>query len=120
MNKNENNINLFVYGELLKEEILLNLIKRIPLMENAKIVGYEKFFDEKIGYYGVRKKENSIVNGKILFNISNEELKIFDDFEDEGVYYFRKPAKIHCENKIYDGYVYLRTANAKINNNYKL
>ena len=102
-------INVFAYGELMKKDRLKELINRIPEMKKGKIMGFEKFFDQSIGYYGIRKKENSVVEGIILFGISEDELKIFDDYEDEGEYYFRR--KTHAydnEGNKYDVFIYIR------------
>ncbi len=125
--------NVFAYGELMKKDRLMELINRIPEMKKGKIIGYEKFFDKSIGYYGVRKKEktekrknnkytgnsgnnkkiensvvDSVVEGIVLLNISKDELKIFDDYEDEGIYYFREKTMAYCEDGKYEVYVYLR------------
>lgn len=62
-------MNVFAYGELMKKERLNELINRIPEMKKGKIIGFEKFFDKSIGHYGIRKKENSVVEEIILFNI---------------------------------------------------
>jgi len=103
------NMNVFAYGELMKKERLKELINRIPEMKKGKIFGFEKFFDQSIGYYGIRKKENSTVEGIILFDISEDELKIFDDYEDEGEYYFREKTIVYCKDgKEYTAFVYLR------------
>ena len=104
-------MNVFAYGELMKKERLKELINRIPEMKKGKIFGFEKFFDKSIGYYGVRKKEkeNSTVEGTILFDISEDELKIFDDYEDEGEYYFRTETIAYDdEGNKYKVFVYLR------------
>ena len=102
-------INVFAYGELMKKDRLKELINRIPEMKKGKIMGFEKFFDQSIGYYGIRKKENSVVEGIILFGISEDELKIFDDYEDEGEYYFREKTIVYCKDgKEYTAFVYLR------------
>ncbi|AEF97246.1 gamma-glutamylcyclotransferase family protein [Methanotorris igneus] len=108
MHKNKK-FNVFAYGELMKEERLKELINRVPKMKKGKIFGFEKFFDEGIGYYGIKKKEGSVVEGVILMDITEEELRIFDDYEDEGIYYFREKTKAYDEEgNEYDVYVYLR------------
>ncbi|WP_459201932.1 gamma-glutamylcyclotransferase family protein [Methanococcus sp. CF] len=102
-------VNIFAYGELMKDERLLELINRIPERNSGKIINFEKFFDEKIGYYGVRLKENSLVDGIILFDISSKELEIFDNYEDEGTYYSKnKTICYDLEGKSYESYVYVR------------
>ena len=96
----------------MKDEILLILIDRIPNRKKGKIKGYEKFFDNSIGYYGIRKKENSEVSGMILFDISDEELKKFDDFENEGVHYHRVKTKAYLDNEEeYEVFIYKRDVN---------
>ena len=102
-------MNLFVYGELMKDEVLLRLINRIPEKKKGKIKGYEKFFDYPIGYYGVRRRKGSEVSGVILLNISEEELRVFDHFEDEGLLYHRVKTKAYDEDgNEYEVYLYIR------------
>ncbi|GEM_PF-1855997 len=101
--------NVFAYGELMKKERLLELINRIPEMIKGRVYNYKKFFDETIGYYGARKKEGSYIDGIILLDITDKELRIFDDYEDLDVYYIRKRTTAVSENgEVYDVYIYLR------------
>ncbi|CAF29935.1 gamma-glutamylcyclotransferase family protein [Methanococcus maripaludis] len=101
--------NIFAYGELMKDEILFELINRVPEKNLGKIYNFEKFFDEKIGYYGIKPKENSSISGIILFNINSTELEIFDDYEDEGTYYSKNKTICYDLNgKGYESYVYVR------------
>ena len=102
-------VNVFAYGELMKKERLLELINRVPKMIKGKVYGYEKFFDETIGYYGARKKEESYIEGVILLDITDKELEIFDDYEDLDVYYIReKTTVIGNDVNKYEAYIYLR------------
>jgi len=102
-------VNVFAYGELMKKERLLELINRVPKMIKGRVYGYEKFFDETIGYYGAKKKEGSYIDGIILLNITDDELKIFDDYEDLDVHYIReKTVAIGEYGNEYDVYIYLR------------
>jgi len=102
-------LNIFAYGELMKDSVLLDLIGRIPEKKKGYIKNYEKFFDESIGYYGVRKKDGKIVRGIILKDISKEELKVIDKYEDEGDLYFRVKTPIYCDDGgVLDGFVYVR------------
>jgi gamma-glutamylcyclotransferase (GGCT)/AIG2-like uncharacterized protein YtfP len=102
-------VNVFAYGELMKKGRLLELINRVPKMIKGRVYGYEKFFDVTIGYYGARKKENSYIDGIILLNITDKELKIFDDYEDLDVHYIReKTIAIGEDGNKYDVYIYLR------------
>lgn len=102
-------MNLFAYGELMKDGVLLRLIGRIPEKKRGKIKGYERFFDYSIGYYGVRRREGSEVSGVILLGITEEELVIFDYFEDEGELYYRVKTKAYDENgEEYEVFLYLR------------
>ncbi len=101
--------NVFAYGELMKEERLKELINRIPKMKKGKVFGFEKFFDDIIGYYGAREKKNKFIEGVILFDITEDELKIFDDYEDEGIYYIRRETSaIDEEGNKYSVFIYLR------------
>jgi len=101
--------NIFAYGELTKDERLFELINRIPKKFNAEIHGFEKFFDKKIGYYGIRKLEKSSVKGVILFEINSKELKILDEYEDEGIYYLKNETVAFDEfGKSHDVIVYVR------------
>jgi len=102
-------MNLFVYGELMKDHVLLHLINRIPKKKRGRIKNYEKFFDPSIGYYGVRRKEGAEVSGFILLDITEDELKIFDYFEDEGELYHRIKTKAYDEDgREYEVFLYVR------------
>ena len=96
----------------MKEEVLKQLIGRVPKIIKGRVYNYKKFFDKSIGYYGAKREEGSYIDGVILINITPEELKIFDDYEDLGIYYIREKTKaIGEDGKEYDVYIYLRVDN---------
>ncbi len=101
-------INIFAYGELCKDNILKSLIGRVPKKIKGKVFGYKKVFWDDIGYFGAIKG-NGEIEGFILLNISRDELKIIDDYEDLGIYYIREKTKaIGEDGKEYEVYIYLR------------
>ncbi|MCQ6254506.1 gamma-glutamylcyclotransferase family protein [Methanocaldococcus sp.] len=105
----KNYYNVFAYGELMKKDVLLKLINRVPKMIKGRVYGFKKFFDKSIGYYGAVKEDGSYIDGIILLGITEKELKIFDDYEDLGIYYIReKTISIGEDGKKYDVYIYLR------------
>ncbi|WP_423791980.1 gamma-glutamylcyclotransferase family protein [Methanocaldococcus indicus] len=102
-------VNIFAYGELTKKEVLKKLINRIPKMIKGRVYGYKRIFCEDIGYYGAIKDKNSFIEGVILLDINNNELKIIDDFEDLNIFYIReRTTAIGEDNKKYPVYIYIR------------
>ncbi|ADG13644.1 AIG2 family protein [Methanocaldococcus infernus ME] len=102
-------MNVFAYGELMKDKVLKTLIGKVPKKIKGRVYNYKKFFDNSIGYYGAKREEGSYIDGVILIDITPKELEIFDDFEDLNIYYIREKTKaIGEDGKEYEVYIYLR------------
>jgi gamma-glutamylcyclotransferase (GGCT)/AIG2-like uncharacterized protein YtfP len=97
--KHENEIkkiDLFVYGTLLNDQhvkLLLNRnVKSIP----AVLTNYLRVSPSNAFFFIVQQK-GSEVFGRLLKDLSPEEIKRIDAFEDEGNLYHRKKVYVHCE-----------------------
>ncbi len=72
---------VFVYGEFLKDTVLRRLVGRVPTRTNAKLRGYRKFLDDLLGFYNLVHDEHGIVEGQLLLDVSDDELRALDAFE---------------------------------------
>ncbi|EEF34406.1 Protein AIG2, putative [Ricinus communis] len=75
---------VFVYGSLLEEDIVRVLLKRVPRSSPAVLHGFHRFSIKGRVYPAILPVSNnsSHVAGKVLFGISDPELRILDIFED--------------------------------------
>ena len=84
-------VDLFVYGTLMNDkyvELLLNRkVNSIPGM----LYHYMRM-DPSWSFPFIVKHRGAVTKGRILQDITTEELKILDEFEDEGKMYYRRPA----------------------------
>lgn len=83
-------VDLFVYGTLMNDkyvELLLNRhVKSVP----ARLYHFMRM-DPSWCFPFIVKHKGAVTRGRILQDITAEELKILDDFEDEGNMYYRRP-----------------------------
>jgi gamma-glutamylcyclotransferase (GGCT)/AIG2-like uncharacterized protein YtfP len=84
-----NNVDLFVYGTLVHERYLQLLLNRKVESIPAKLFHYMRL-TPSWNFPFIVKQKGAVTEGRILRNITKEELKILDDFEDEGELYFRR------------------------------
>ena len=96
---------LFVYGTLIFDEILSELLKRKFVSAPGLLENYEmkKFLNAE--YPGIIAEKNSRVSGKIIFNINAQDIAILDAYE--GVMYKRRILKVKTNSKEYDCQVYI-------------
>lgn len=73
----------FVYGTLMFDEVLQALINRSPRKSSAVIRGYRRYCIRDQVFPGTVAATDSQVQGVVLFDISPQELEIFDEFEGE-------------------------------------
>ena len=99
--------NIFVYGTLLNEEILKRLLNCVPQMDNATLHGFKRVQVEGEAYPAIRPDSESLVNGAVLYDISDHQLLILDDYE--SFHYQRKKVdvvlidnrSIKCQTYVY-------------------
>lgn len=101
--------NVFVYGTLIFPEVVFGLTNKNFKSRSAILTGYQRFkiFDNEISrsYPAITKKPNKKVEGKILFDVDEESLKILDFFEDSD--YIRKELTVSFENQKTTAFVYV-------------
>ncbi|XP_024363003.1 AIG2-like protein D isoform X3 [Physcomitrium patens] len=74
--------NVFVYGSLLAPEVLTALLHRVPPASLAVVHDYHRFSIKNRIYPAVLPSKGDKVFGKVLFDLSDQELHILDEFED--------------------------------------
>lgn len=108
--------NIFVYGTLIFPEIVFALTGKNFKTQNATLEGYRRYkiFDDNIPrrYPAIAESEGHKVEGKILFEVDEESLKILDFFEEED--YFRKELTVLTDNdRKVSAFVYLWNSELK-------
>lgn len=83
------NIDLFVYGTLMNDQYVQLLLNRKVESVPARLNHYMRM-NPSWSFPFVVKHHGAVTNGRILRDISVEELKILDEFEDEGNMYYRR------------------------------
>ncbi|EFN58718.1 hypothetical protein CHLNCDRAFT_140371 [Chlorella variabilis] len=77
----------FVYGTLMYPEVLNALINRVPKMEPAVILGYQRYRIRGQVFPGtIRSAPDSQVAGMVLLDLQPDELEMFDEFEGDEYY----------------------------------
>ncbi|BDA40600.1 AIG2-like protein D [Coccomyxa sp. Obi] len=79
--------NVFVYGTLMSEEVVMTLIKRAPKQQPARIRGYRRHRIKGFIFPAIiPATESDEVNGLVLYDLSEKEMEVFDEFEGEEYY----------------------------------
>jgi gamma-glutamylcyclotransferase (GGCT)/AIG2-like uncharacterized protein YtfP len=89
---------IFVYGTLLNDEVLENILGHIPTKCSAQLHGYKrvKVLGEK--YPAILPDENSKVDGVILIELSATDLKYLDEYE--GMHYERQSVLVSAVTSV--------------------
>ena len=96
---------LFVYGTLMNPNTVKRLTGKSPTYEKAFLIGYEKY---SIGYIPyIIKNKDSKVEGLLITNLDEKDLKKIDRYEGEGYLYTRKKVEVTTENGKERVYVYV-------------
>ncbi|CAL1385300.1 unnamed protein product [Linum trigynum] len=79
---------VFVYGSLMADEVVSILLKRVPPSSPAILYGYHRFSIREKVYPAILpvvgdKQVQVHVQGRVLFGITDPELRVFDAFEDQ-------------------------------------
>ena len=72
---------LFVYGTLLNDEILEQLLSFVPEKTNATLFGYKRVQVKDEVYPGIFPHATSSVVGLLLGGLSHQHLTILDNYE---------------------------------------
>ncbi|XVF26512.1 hypothetical protein REPUB_Repub14bG0023100 [Reevesia pubescens] len=75
--------NVFVYGSLLADDVVRVLLNRIPPPSAALLNGFHRFSIKGRVYPAILPVQNGEVIGKVLLGITDPELHILDEFEDD-------------------------------------
>ena len=83
---------VFVYGTLMAPEVMGALIKRVPLMQPARLDGFERWSLRGAVFPAAREAAGGRVDGMLVDGLSTDELAVLDWFEDGG--YERLPVRV--------------------------
>lgn len=84
-------VNLFVYGTLMDDELVVELTGRRFRKEAAVLVGYRRVQPEG-GFPFIVPDSAAVVRGFLLYELDTEALRALDRYEDEGHLYRRTSA----------------------------
>jgi gamma-glutamylcyclotransferase (GGCT)/AIG2-like uncharacterized protein YtfP len=102
-------INIFVYGTLIFPEVVFALTKKSFRTEDAILNDFSRFkiYDGEISrrYPAIFEDQNGKVEGKILFDVDEESLRILDFFEDND--YQRRELKALVNSEEFTVFVYV-------------
>lgn len=87
------NIDLFVYGTMMSSRHVKLLLNREVESEPCTLYNYLKIVPPGAFFFIVRQ-HGTMVRGRLLKNLSPEEIAQLDAFENEGTLYFRVPVVI--------------------------
>jgi len=85
----EENVDLFVYGTMMSDQHVRLLLNRKVDSEPAVLHNYMRVVPPG-AFYFVVKQHGATAPGRLLKDLSPEELERLDAFEDEGNLYFRR------------------------------
>jgi len=80
--------NLFVYGSLMRKEVIKRCINRIPKSKKAVLNGWKKILDPFFPYPFLIKHSFAKVEGLFYFRLSHKKMEELDRYEscDRGFY----------------------------------
>ncbi len=96
---------LFAYGTLMFPEVQRAVIGREPPMKEAILRGYKRLRVKGQNYPGIIESANSVVRGRLLQGLTEEELLRIDEYEGEE--YERTTAIIQTAKGPVDAFVYV-------------
>ena len=73
---------LFTYGTLMVEDIFLSVTGQKFSSSSAYVMGYQRYQVRNKNYPGIIL-ENGMVSGQLYFNISQDIMKLIDEYEGE-------------------------------------
>jgi gamma-glutamylcyclotransferase (GGCT)/AIG2-like uncharacterized protein YtfP len=90
-------IDLFVYGTLMNDRYVEMLLHRKVEYTKAELHHYI-CVNLSWSFPFIVKSQGAVTQGRILKDITKDELKILDNFEDEGAMYYRRPVVARVTN----------------------
>ena len=93
----EDHIDLFVYGTMMSDQHVRLLLNRKVESEPAVLHNYMRVVPPG-AFYFVVKQHGATAPGRLLKDLSPEELERLDAFEDEGNLYFRRVVVVRTED----------------------
>ena len=75
---------MFVYGELCKPLVLLEILGRVPSSEPALLDGFSRKANPETGYFHAVRHPTDLIAGLLLKSIKRNELEKLDCFENVG------------------------------------
>jgi gamma-glutamylcyclotransferase (GGCT)/AIG2-like uncharacterized protein YtfP len=88
--------NLFVYGTLLSKDIWSRIVSEDYLFDSAVLKGYARKKVKGKNYPGLIEQDGSVVEGKIYYDVSEEDFRKLDEYEGEE--YVRKKVSVLLES----------------------
>jgi gamma-glutamylcyclotransferase (GGCT)/AIG2-like uncharacterized protein YtfP len=82
-------VDLFVYGTLMDDALVVELTGRSFRKEQARLPGYRKVMPRG-GYPYIVPDATEAVEGLVLHDVDDEALRAFDVYEDERLYLRRE------------------------------
>ncbi len=73
---------LFVYGELCKPAVLVEILGRVPPAAPALLRGYRRESNPATGYFRAVRHADAVIAGLVLQDISTADLEALDRYED--------------------------------------
>lgn len=101
---------LFAYGEFLKDEVLRDLLGRVPPRAPAVLRGYKRVLEKATGFYNVVPAKRSAVEGVVMTDLSDEDLAKLDLFEEASALYYREEHEVEVAGGRATAWVYVRKA----------
>jgi gamma-glutamylcyclotransferase (GGCT)/AIG2-like uncharacterized protein YtfP len=102
-------VEIFAYGELLKDDVLTEVLGRIPPRRPAHLPHHRRVLDRDLGFYVVLPDAEGAVEGQVLGGLTPSDLERLDAFEGVGEgLYVRGVRDVLVEGHSVAAHVYLR------------
>ena len=96
---------LFVYGTLITDEVMKRVTGRTFQGRKAVLPGFARYRIKEASYPGIVPHADSIVQGKLYFNIDHDSLTRLDDFEND--LYVRVKVQVRADDgRTYEAFTY--------------
>ena len=95
----EDRVDLFVYGTLVDDHHVKLLLNRSVESETAVLLNYMRVVPPGAFYFIVRQ-HGAITQGRLLKDLTPEDLTLLDSFEDEGNLYYRKQVVVRTQDNL--------------------
>ncbi len=104
-------VDLFVYGTLMDEQRIYALAGQSFPRRKAELFGFTRLFSVQ-GYPFITPCPGAKTSGFVLSAVHQEALRVFDQYEDEGVLYYRRPVMVVVEGQLLSCETYIGNATA--------